>query len=193
MIGAAPLLPRDGAIVFEAAHPERHGELVDGWLHEPHVVPWWNRDGSVDGTAYLADAVALPHLEPWVASADGVPFAYVETYVAAEDPLARHYPADPGDLGWHVLVGPVSFLGSGVPRLLGRTVVACLLSQPRCERVVCEPDVRNARMLRFCAALGFALDRELDLPDKRAALLVCTPESFAARWPSDLALAAGGA
>ena len=37
---------------------------------------------------------------------------------------------------------------------------------------MCEPDVRNARMLAYCAALGGEVHAELDLPDKRAALVV---------------------
>jgi hypothetical protein len=39
-------------------------------------------------------------------------------------------------------------------------------------RTVCEPDVRNARMLAFCQALGGRIETEIDLPGKRAALVV---------------------
>ena len=57
-----------------------------------------------------------------------------------------------------------------MPRELGRVVVERLLEAG--ERVVCEPDVRNARMLAFCRALGGEVRAELELPDKRAALVV---------------------
>ena len=39
-------------------------------------------------------------------------------------------------------------------------------------RTVCEPDVRNARMLAFCRGLGGEVQMELELPHKRAALVV---------------------
>ncbi len=154
-----------------AADPDEHLALVHEWMNAPHVAEWWDLAGTAEEVrGYLVAQSALPHLEPWIACADGVPFAYVETYRAADDPLAEHYAAQPGDRGWHVLVGDVSYLGTGVPRALGRVVVDRLLDDG--DRVVCEPDVRNARMLAFCRALGGEVRAELELPGKRAALVV---------------------
>ena len=42
----------------------------------------------------------------------------------------------------------------------------------RAARVVCEPDLRNTRMLAFCRSLGGEVQATLELPDKRAALVV---------------------
>lgn len=162
-------------VTLTAADPVRDAALVHGWMQEPHVIPWWGLDGPLAPVAdYLAAQCALPHLDPWIAWSGGEPFAYVETYRAADDPLADHYPAEPGDRGWHVLVGPAAYLGSGVPRELGRTVVRGLFDEPGATRVVCEPDLRNARMIAFCERLGGRVVAELDLPDKRAALVVWT-------------------
>ena len=47
---------------------------------------------------------------------------------------------------------------------LGRVVVDTLLEQG--ERVVCEPDIRNTRMLAYCQALGGQVAAELELPDE---------------------------
>ncbi|MDN5853064.1 MAG: acetyltransferase, partial [Actinomycetia bacterium] len=151
------------------------------WMNRPHVSPWWELDRPYEQVRdYLA---SLTHLQPWLVSADHLPFGYVETYRVAEDPLADHFPARECDLGWHVLVGPQEMLGTGVPRLLGRAVLAYLLNQT--ERVVCEPDARNARMLAFCERLGHRNLGEVGLPEKRAALMTCTREDFDACWPDD--------
>lgn len=175
------------AITLVPADPDAHLELVHGWMQQPHVVPWWELAGPREPVrAYLAGQRALPHLDPWIALADETPFAYVETYRAAEDPLAGHYEALPGDRGWHVLVGPPEFLGSGVPRELAREVIVRLMREPGAQRVVCEPDERNARMVAFCRALGGEVVASLDLPDKRAALVVWTRADVAARWPEAL-------
>ena len=124
-------------------------------MNEPHVAPWWNLAVSREEIrAYLSE---LRHVEPWIAYADGVPFAYVETYRVVDDPLAEHYRFAPDDRGWHVLVGDADYLGTGASRELGRVVVERLLEQG--ERVVCEPDVRNARMLAYCHALGGQVQR----------------------------------
>ena len=154
-------------IELVAADPEVHLDLVDGWMHEPHTAEWWGPPADV--RAYLATQRELAHSQPWVASSDGVPFAYVETYRAAEDPLAEHYEARAGDRGWHVLVAR-SHVGTPATRELGRVVLERLFAEG--DRVVCEPDVRNGRMLAFCRALGGEVRATLELPDKRAALVV---------------------
>lgn len=159
-------------IGFTAVVPERDIELIHGWMQQPHVIPWWRLEGDPALVGrYLRTQCALEHLTPWVIDADGVPFAYLETYRAADDPLARAYAADPDDLGWHVLVGPAAMLGSGVPRAMGRAVVRRLFDEGA-GRVVCEPDVRNRRMIAFCERLGGRVVAELELPDKRAALVM---------------------
>lgn len=168
-------------LVFARVEPARDARLVHDWMNRPHVAPWWELDRPPeDVRAYLA---GLTHLSPWLVSADGEPFGYVETYRVVDDRLADHYAAREGDLGWHVLVGPRELLGTGTSRLLGRAVLAYLLN--RAERVVCEPDARNQRMLAFCRRLGHEHLGEIDLPEKRAALMACTRSAFDARWPGD--------
>lgn len=175
-------------VSFDPVDPDGDTTLIHDWMNRPHVWPWWelNRPCAVVRD-YLA---SLTHLRPWLVRADGLPFGYVETYRVAEDPLAGYFESRPGDLGWHVLVGPQELLGTGTPRLLGRAVLACLLN--RAERVVCEPDARNARMLAFCRRLGHRRLGDVDLPEKRAALMACTRESFDARWPGDRAAVRAG-
>jgi acetyl CoA:N6-hydroxylysine acetyl transferase len=172
---------------FVVADPDRHTTLLHEWLREPHVAPWWGPERGLDETrAYLERQLGSGHLTPWVVSAGNLSFGYVETYRAAEDPLAQAYPLSPRDRGWHVLVGPAEVLGRGLPRLMGRAVVARLLSEDGVDRVVCEPDERNGRMLAFCEALGHERLATLDLRHKRAALLACTRARFESRWPGDL-------
>lgn len=152
-----PLVPEIELVEADASH---HA-LLQRWMDEPRVAQWW---GTVEDVgAYLA---GLGHVTPHVAYADGEPFAYVETYDVVADPLARHYDAHPDDRGFHLFVAE-SATGTGVPRALVRQIVA-----GNDGRTVCEPDVRNARMLAFCQAVGGKVKAELDLPGKRAALVM---------------------
>jgi RimJ/RimL family protein N-acetyltransferase len=198
----------DRALRFEPADPEGHAELMYDWMHQPHVAPWWGADRDLDRTvAYVRRQRASRHLVPWIVShaAPGAdpgggtgggdpggwtPFGYTELYRAAEDPLADVVPLTRADRGWHVFVGPPEVLGGGLPRLLGRAVLARLLASPGVERVVCEPDERNGRMLAFCRALGYESLGPVDLPDKRAMLMAQTAEAFDRRWPGDRKAAA---
>jgi siderophore synthetase component len=156
-------LPNPLRVQLVAADPDAHGALVEGWMHEPHVAEWWGPPADV--RAYLAAQLASGHSQPWIAFEGGVPFGYVETYRADEDPLAAHYAARPGDRGFHLLIAG-EFVGTGAARRLVRQLLE------GGGRVVCEPDVRNARMLAFCRALGGEVRAELELGDKRAALVV---------------------
>lgn len=178
-------------IAFRPADPDGDAARLQGWGHQPHVSPWWPElRVSVDEVRdYLCGQRALPHLRPWIVLGDGAPLGYVETYRAAEDPLADHYRALPGDRGWHVLVGPPEAIGGGLPRLMVRELVLALFREPGAERVLCEPDARNGRMLSFCRRLGGVVEELLDLPDKRAALVVWTRERTERLWPG--AIAAG--
>ena len=153
-----------------------HLELVHEWMRQPHVLPWWQLDVSREGMiAYLKGQCASRHLVPWIGSLDGRPMAYVETYRAREDPLATVWPeVRSGDMGWHVLIGPPDLLGTGAARLLGRTVLSMLFSDPCTERVVCEPDARNQRMLAFCRHLGYRAGEQVLFPDKPAQMMVCS-------------------
>lgn len=190
----------DTSLHFEKADPDVDAPLLHDWLHRPHVAPWWGADRDIDETrAYLTRQRSSDHLVPWIVSAapaDGgppQPFGYVETYRPADDPLASWFPVRATDRGWHVLVGPPDVVGSGVPRLMGRAVLAWLLSEPGIERVICEPNELNGRMLAYCKALGYEPVAAVDLPTKRALILECTREAFVDRWPDDLAAIAAPA
>jgi len=155
--------------------------LVHGWMQQPHVAAWWELAGSVERVAaYLRGQAALAHLRCWIASERGRPFAYVETYVVSGDPLGACYAAQPGDRGFHLLVGPPELLGTGAARRLVRHVLAFLLAEPGATRVVCEPDLRNGRMLAFCRALGGRTLATLDFDGRRVALVGWTEQPAAA-------------
>lgn len=149
--------------------------LLTRWMNDPEVAAFWELAGP--------SAVTERHLRrrldgdgrclPCLGLLDDTPMSYWEVYRADLDPLAAHYPARPHDAGLHLLLGPAGSRGRG----LGTTLLAALADRvlrerPRCERVVAEPDVRNRRSVRAFRGAGFRLAGELDLPDKRAALMV---------------------
>lgn len=149
--------------------------LLTRWMNDPEVAAYWELAGP--------SAVTERHLRhqldgdgrslPCLGLLDDTPMSYWEVYRADLDPLAAHYPARPHDAGLHLLLGPAASRGRG----LGTTLLTALADRvlrerPRCERVVAEPDVRNRRSVRAFRRAGFRLAAELDLPEKRAALMV---------------------
>jgi RimJ/RimL family protein N-acetyltransferase len=159
---------------FRRLDPRADLDLVHGWMHQPHVIPFWRLDVSeAEIAAYLEGVLASGHAEPLIGSVDATPVSYWEVYWAARDPLAAHYAAEEFDQGVHLLVGPLELTGRGLGRRLLDAVVGWQLDrEPRTRRIVAEPDVRNRRMIHVFERCGFVREAEVDLPDKRAALMV---------------------
>jgi acetyl CoA:N6-hydroxylysine acetyl transferase len=167
-------LPGGARASFRPLDPDADLELVHGWMHQPHVVPFWRLDLPRDRLAgYLRRAAGDEHQQVLLGCVDGEPVSYWEVYWAARDLLAGYYPAAPADQGVHLLIGPPERTGQGLGRKLLAAVVAWQFTrEPATARVVAEPDVRNTRMIHVFQRCGFRRAGELDLPDKRAALMI---------------------
>jgi RimJ/RimL family protein N-acetyltransferase len=147
-------------------------------MHEPEVVKYWDMAWPAERiAAYLAEHHADPHREAYLTFVDETPVGYLEVYDPAHDVLAAHYPVQPGDVGAHVLIGDKDFRGR-YSVSLGLATNRFLFGQPGTARIVGEPDVRNHNLLSLLVFLGFHKAGEIDLPDKRAALMLCERATF---------------
>ncbi|MGW1083405.1 GNAT family N-acetyltransferase [Kitasatospora sp. NPDC002522] len=170
-----PMPTPAGELVLRPVRLPDDLDLLTGWMNDPAVAAWWELAGPPATTAaHLAPQLAGDgRSQPRIALLDGAPTGYFELYRADLDPLAAHYPARPYDTGLHLLLGPPAARGRGLGALLLDAIATRLLERHRaCTRVLAEPDVRNTPSVRAFAAAGFTRAAELDLPDKRAALMV---------------------
>ncbi|MFF0278394.1 GNAT family N-acetyltransferase [Streptomyces sp. NPDC004330] len=149
--------------------------LITRWMNDPAVSAFWELAGPEGVTAehIRAQLEGDGRSVPCLGVLDATPMSYFEIYRADLDPLARHYPARPHDTGIHLLVGGVGDRGRGVGSTLLRAVADLVLDhRPRCTRVVAEPDIRNTPSVSAFLTGGFRFAAEVDLPDKRAALMI---------------------
>ncbi|MEH0547366.1 GNAT family N-acetyltransferase [Streptomyces sp. B21-105] len=154
---------------------ERDLSLVGRWMNDPAVAAFWELAGPERVTArHLRDQLADGGRSvPCLGVLEGRPMSYWEIYRADLDPLAGHYPARPYDTGIHLLIGGAADRGRGLGSMLLRVVADLVLAgSPACARVVAEPDLRNVASVAAFLTAGFRLFTELDLPAKRAALMV---------------------
>ncbi|WP_328442332.1 acetyltransferase [Streptomyces sp. NBC_00444] len=149
--------------------------LISRWMNDPAVAAFWGLEGAQDATGdhvraqFAGDGRSIPCL----GVLEGTPMSYWEVYRADLDPLARHYPARPHDTGIHLLIGRVADRGQGLGGTLLRAVADLALDKrPACARVVAEPDLRNTPSVAAFLSAGFRFSAEIDLPAKRAALMV---------------------
>ncbi|MEU3839782.1 GNAT family N-acetyltransferase [Streptomyces sp. NPDC028635] len=164
-----------GEFQLVPVRPDRDVPLICRWMNDPAVAAFWELAGPADVTeAHLAAQLTGDGRSvPCLGVLDGTPMSYWELYRADLDPLARHYPARPHDTGIHLLLGGVADRGRGVGSALLRAVADLVLDRrPACTRVVAEPDVRNVPSLAAFLNAGFRFSAEVDLPGKRAALMI---------------------
>ncbi|MBY0288866.1 N-acetyltransferase [Mycolicibacterium sp. GF69] len=149
-------------------------DAVHFWMNDPEVARFWNKPWSKDRIAsYLREQQNSPHSDPYLGVLDGVAMSYWELYRADLDCLAQYYPAQEHDAGVHMLLGPAESRGQGLAIALLRAVSDFQFQiDPHATRVVGEPDLENIRCIRVAERAGFQHVTNLDLPHKRAALLI---------------------
>ena len=175
--GWGPVSTPRGVFQLVPVRLERDLPLLTRWMNDPAVAAFWELAGPESrdrGPSAPASSTATDAACPVSGVLDGTPMSYWEIYRADLDPLARHYPARPHDTGIHLLIGGVADRGRGA-RLhpaQSRRRPASLDNRPICARVVAEPDLRNTPSVSAFLSAGFRFSAEVDLPDKRAALMV---------------------
>jgi acetyl CoA:N6-hydroxylysine acetyl transferase len=158
--------------VLRIVDPAGDVDLVHHWMHQAHVEEFWRMAWTPEAIgAYLRQQEDDPHRTALIGWVNDEPIGYLEVYDPAHDVLGQHYEVEPGDVGVHVLVGEERNLGRFTVSL-GVSIMRYLFRPPEVQRVVGEPDARNHRMLTLLTFLGFSRLGEIELPDKRAALVV---------------------
>ncbi|MET7798236.1 GNAT family N-acetyltransferase [Streptomyces decoyicus] len=164
-----------GPFELVPVRPARDLDRITGWMNDPAVAAFWELAGPGETTAaHLrgqldGDGRSVPCLGVLA----GAPMSYWEIYRADLDPLARYYPARPQDTGIHLLIGGTGDRGRGLGGMLLRATADLVLDhRPQCARVLAEPDLRNTASVAAFLSAGFRYGDEIELPGKRAALMV---------------------
>lgn len=89
------------------------------------------------------------------------------------DRIAAFYDYDQHDLGVHIAIGEKALTGKGLAVRLGQVLAPSLFAaDPRCRRIVVEPDVTNTAAVRVAQGLGFRPAGEIELPEKTGLLMM---------------------
>ncbi|MFK4102592.1 GNAT family N-acetyltransferase [Streptomyces sp. NPDC019531] len=173
--GWGPIPTPAGVFQLVPVRVERDLPLVCRWMNDPAVTEFWELAGPQNVTAaHLRSQLSGDGRSvPCLGVLEGTPMSYWEIYRADLDPLAHHYPIRPHDTGIHLLIGAVTNRGRGLGSTLLRAVADLVLDQrAACTRIVAEPDLRNISSVTAFLRAGFRFSAEVDLPAKRAALVI---------------------
>ncbi len=152
--------------------PDADAEMVAEWMNMPHLVETWESAWPVARwRRYLQAQLDGNFSRPFIGSLHGNAGGYVEVYRAAKDSIATRYDAEPDDIGVHAAIGDLTILNKGIgPLLLPRIVTSIFELEPRCRRIMFDPDHRNATARRVCEMAGCAFLGEHDMSNRRMAL-----------------------
>jgi RimJ/RimL family protein N-acetyltransferase len=173
--GWGPVVTPAGLFHLVPVHLDRDLPLISRWMNDPAVAEFWELAGppTVTEGHLRAQLSGDGRSVPCLGVLEGTPMSYWEIYRADLDPLARHYPARPHDTGLHLLIGGVADRGRKLGSTLLRAAADLALDKrPACARVIAEPDLRNTPSVAAFLSAGFRFSAEVDLPAKRAALMV---------------------
>lgn len=168
----APPIPNVGPPYALRAATVSDAAMVAEWMNRPHLAEAWEYDWPVERwEAHLKAQLGGAYSLPVIVSLNGVAGGYLEIYRAAKDSIAPCYDADPYDLGLHAAIADTSLLHRGVGLgLLPQIIVSLLTAEPRCRRVMFDPDHRNKSARKVCEAAGCRALGEYDMPNRRMAL-----------------------
>lgn len=147
-------------------------DMVTEWMNRPHLAQAWEYDWPAPRwRQHLSAQLDGTYSLPLLGSIRGRDCAYLELYWGAKDLISRHYDAEPYDLGLHAAIADLKLVNRGLgPMLLPRIVASVFAAEPRCRRVMFDPDHRNTTARRLCEYVGCKFLGEHDTTNRRMAL-----------------------
>ncbi|MGB8208340.1 MAG: GNAT family N-acetyltransferase [Mycobacterium sp.] len=166
--------------------PDADADMIAQWMNMPHLADTWESAWpAARWRAYLRAQLDGNYSRPFIGSMHGQDGGYVEVYRAAKDSIATRYQADPYDIGLHAAIAELTVVNKGLgPFLLPRIVASIFELEPRCRRIMFDPDHRNKGARRLCEFTGCTFLGEHDMSNRRMALYALPrPETYTGRSP----------
>jgi aminoglycoside 6'-N-acetyltransferase-1b/aminoglycoside 6'-N-acetyltransferase-2 len=173
------ILPTDAPLHLRLM-TEQDLPMLQRWLNEPHIVPWWGGERpTLDQVRqqYRPGVLAQDGVTPYIGLLGNVPFAYAQSYLALGAGQGWWQDeTDPGVRGIDQSIGVPEWLGIGLGTRLVRALVERLFSDPVVTRIQTDPSPDNHRAIRCYEKAGFRRVKTITTPDGPALYMVqCRP------------------
>jgi lysine N-acyltransferase len=170
-IARPPVPALDSPFALRVAQREDAGRVSE-WMNRPHLAAAWEYDWPTPRwEQHLGAQLNGTYSLPLLGSIRGEDCAYLELYWGAKDSISHHYDAQPYDLGLHAAIADPALVNRGLgPVLLPRIVASIFSVEPRCRRIMFDPDQRNTTARRLCERVGCTFLGEHDTRNRRISL-----------------------
>lgn len=179
-------------LTLDRFDPTRDSELLHSWVVADRARFWMMQEHTVEEVREIytwLDEQPTHHV--YLVRRDGEPVALYQDYQPTAEEIGSRYDVRPGDLGVHFMLAEATV---AQPRFTA-TVVGFLLARvfadPAVQRLVVEPDVRNAKAVALVKRLGFELGPVVELSTKPAQLAFLTRAAYESDRSADPATALG--
>ncbi len=155
-------------------------DLLTAWHATDRVNEGWRqRLSREDQLAGMQSGEKNPYTIGLIGEWDGEPWGYVEIYYSKQSNLKDFYSAGQHDRGFHALVGDERFRGPHrVRSWMGSVVHLMFLLDPSTTQCVSEPRLSNTKMVQYEMMVGGNVEKFIDFPHKRAALVQFGKDRF---------------
>ncbi|UZO80635.1 GNAT family N-acetyltransferase [Aquimarina sp. ERC-38] len=172
-------IPDLGSIELRPFSLEEDLPMIYKWVTQDYASFWGMQYKSYDEVQgeYIT-ALAKSDYKIFIGLFNGKPSFLLEKYKVSEDRIRNYYQAEAGDYGMHILVAPPVQRIQNFTWTVFKTVVEFFFSQPEVIRMVVEPDINNEKIHRLNKKAGFQYIKEIDLPEKKAGLAICSRQTF---------------
>jgi len=170
------MMPSTGSPIRLRPMAEQDLPMLHSWLNEPHVVEWWGGEHPTLAQVrhrYLPRILAHERVTPYMATLEGEPFAYAQSYGTTdvgdgwwEDET------DPGVKGIDQFIARPDLLGIGLGTRLVRALVDLLFTDPAVTKIQTDPAPNNHRAIRCYEKAGFRRVKTIVTPDGPAVYML---------------------
>ena len=158
--------------------------MLHEWLGRPHVAQSWTPTPTLQEVQEEFVPLTVPGArdQAYIASVDSRDIGYIQSYVVKD--IGGGWwegEQDPGARGIDQFLCDAEQLGRGLGTAMVRAFVARLFEDPSVTQVQTDPDPSNARAIRCYEKAGFRPVKEVDTPDGRALLMICSRPAESSR------------
>ncbi|MFD2166170.1 GNAT family N-acetyltransferase [Thalassotalea euphylliae] len=168
-----------GGVTFRPLVEENDHQLVAQWVQQEYASFWGMTDKSdAEVKDFYQTLMASGTQHAYLGVVNGAPQCLIEVYQPSSDAVGKCYEVSDGDIGMHIMLAPASIPMTGFSHSIMRAVMNFMFKGYQAKRVVVEPDIRNHKVHRLNAKVGFVHERIITMGDKTAFLGFCSRDDF---------------